>query len=112
MKIFKLILLLTFLFLFDTTFSQVENVPIANSVYTFLKEMKVKGILAFIREDDPVLSRFEVKHLLEKVNNQITELSATEKKLLNKYLTEFSDTIDPDSSTQLFNPQNGFFTDL
>ncbi len=112
MKILKLILLLTLFFLFDTTFSQVENVPITNSVYTFLKEMKVKGILSFIREDDPVLSRFEVKNLLEKVNNQITELSATEKKLLNKYLTEFSDTIDPDSSTQLFNPQNGFFTDL
>ena len=112
MKILKLILLLTLFFLFDTTFSQVENVPITNSVYTFLKEMKVKGILSFIREDDPVLSRFEVKHLLEKVNNQITELSATEKKLLNKYLTEFSDTIDPDSSTQLLNPQNGLFTDL
>ncbi len=112
MKIIKLILLLTLFFLFDTTFSQVENVPITNSVYTFLKEMKVKGILSFIREDDPVLSRFEVKDLLEKVNNQTTELSATEKKLLDKYLTEFSDTIDPDSSTQLFNPQNGFFTDL
>lgn len=112
MKIIKLILLLTLFFLFDTTFSQVENVPITNSVYTFLKEMKVKGILSFIREDDPVLSRFEVKDLLEKVNNQTTELSATEKKLLDKYLTEFSDTINPDSSTQLFNPQNGFFTDL
>ena len=112
MKIFKLILLLTFFFLADITFSQVENVPITNSVYTFLKEMKVKGILSFIREDDPVLSRFEVKDLLEKVNSQITELSSTEKKLLNKYLTEFSDTINPDSSTQLFNPQNGFFTDL
>ena len=79
MKIFKLILLLTFFFLFDTTFSQVENVPITNSVYTFLKEMKVKGILSFIWEDDPVLSRFEVKDLLEKVNSQITELSSTEK---------------------------------
>ncbi|MEO8231393.1 MAG: capsule assembly Wzi family protein [Ignavibacteriota bacterium] len=112
MKIFQLILLLTLFFLFDTTFSQVENVPITNSVYSFLKEMKVKGILSFIREDDPVLSRFEVKDLLEKVNNHITELSSTEKKLLNKYLTEFSDTINPDSSTQLFNPQDGFFTDL
>ena len=112
MKIFKLILLLAFFFLDDTTFSQVENVPLTNSVYTFLKEMKVKGILSFIREDDPVLSRFEVKDLLEKVNNQFTELSSTEKKLLDKYRIEFSDSIAPDSSTQLFNPPNNLFSDL
>ena len=59
--------------------------------------MKVKGIISFIREDDPVLSRFEVKDLLEKINTQVTELSSTEKKLLNKYRTEFSDSIDPDT---------------
>jgi hypothetical protein len=74
--------------------------------------MKVKGIISFIREDDPVLSRFEVKDLLEKINEEQTELSSTEKKLLNKYRFEFSDSIDPDTSTQLFNPQNGFFNDL
>ena len=61
MKLF-LIILLSFIILNSSlTFSQVENVPIENGVYTFLKEMKVKGILSFIREDDPVLSRFEVK---------------------------------------------------
>lgn len=110
-------LLLTILLSFITlssqfTFSQVENVQIEHGVYTFLKEMKVKGIISFIREDDPVLSRFEVKDLLEKINTQAAELSGTEKKLLSKYRFEFSDSIDPDTATQLFNPQNGFFTDL
>lgn len=112
MKIFKILLLIALILIANISFSQVENVPITNSVYTFLKEMKVKGILSFIREDDPVLSRFEVKELLEKVNTKTEQLSNTETKLLNKYRIEFSDTIDPDSSTQLFNPQNGFFTDL
>ena len=80
----KLSLISTLLFfsiLTSSTFSQVESVPINNSVYTFLKEMKVKGILSFIREDDPVLSRFEVNDLLEKVAMQGAELSSTEKKL-------------------------------
>jgi hypothetical protein len=112
MKIFKILLLIVLILITNISFSQVENVPITNSVYSFLKEMKVKGILSFIREDDPVLSRFEVKEFLEKVNTQKEQLSNTEIKLLNKYRIEFSDSVHPDSSTQLFNPQNGFFTDL
>jgi len=112
MKLF-LITLFSFITLSSQIlFSQVENVPITNGVYTFLKEMKVKRIIPFIREDDPVLSRFEVKDLLDTINSQSTELSSTEKKLLNKYRFEFSDSIDPDTTTQLFNPPNGFFTDL
>lgn len=94
------------------TFPQIESVPINNSVYTFLKEMKVKGILSFIREDDPILSRFEVRDLLNTVAQNQNELSATEKKLLKKYQIEFSDSINPDTSTQLFNPTTNFFGDL
>ncbi len=112
MKIFKLIFLIFFIFIVQTEFAQVENVQITNGVYTFLKEMKVKGIISFIREDDPVLSRFEIKDLLEKITLQTSELSSTEKKILNKYRIEFSDSIDPDTSTQLFNPQNELFSDL
>ncbi len=112
MRLFLIILLSFFTICSGFTFSQVENVQIQHGVYTFLKEMKVKGIISFIREDDPVLSRFEVKDLLEKINAKLTELSSTEKKLLNKYRFEFSDSIDPDTATQLFNPQHGFFTDL
>ncbi|HCY78008.1 MAG TPA: hypothetical protein DHV28_19045 [Ignavibacteriales bacterium] len=112
MRIISVLISMIAFFLMDITFSQVENVPITNGVYTFLKEMKVKGILSFIREDDPVLSRFEVKNLLEDVNNRNSELSSTEKKILAKYLVEFSDSINPDSSTQLFNPKHGLFSDL
>ncbi len=112
MKYFSVILLISCIFFIDVTFAQVENVPITNGVYTFLKEMKVKGLISFIREDDPVLSRFEVKDLLKKINSNSSQLSSTETKLLNKYWMEFSDSIEPDTLTQLFNPQNNFFSDL
>ena len=112
MKYFSVILLISCIFYTEVTFAQVENVPITNSVYTFLKEMKVKGLISFIREDDPVLSRFEVKDLLKKINSNSSQLSSTETKLLNKYWMEFSDSIEPDTLTQLFNPQNNFFSDL
>jgi hypothetical protein len=112
MKHFTLTILIFTLLFIDLAYSQVENVPITNSVYTFLKEMKVKGILSFIREDDPVLSRFEITDLLLKISNTKTELSVTEEKLMNKYITEFSNTTDSDTITQLFNPKNNFFSDL
>lgn len=105
-------LLLLLIISVNQNIAQVETVPSTNGVYIFLKEMKVKGVLDFIREDDPVLSRFEIKDLLNEISNHISELSRTEAKLLDKYLFEFSDSIHPDSSTQLFNPQNSFFSDL
>ena len=80
MKFFLIIILSFITLIFQATYAQVENVQIEHGVYTFLKEMKVKGIIPFIREDDPVLSRFEVKDMLEKINGRISELSSTEKK--------------------------------
>jgi hypothetical protein len=107
------ILILSYIIIFTSTSnSQVESVPIDNSVYTFLKEMKVKGILSFIREDDPVLSRFEVKALLDTIAQHDKELSSTETKLLQKYKAEFSDKIDYETATQLFNPRKDFFSEL
>ena len=112
MKNFLIFLTFSNILFTSITFSQVENVQLHHSVYTFLKEMKVKGVISFIREDDPVISRFEVKDLLEKIAMQESELSSAEKKLLRKYRIEFSDSIDPDTATQLFKPQNNFFSDL
>ncbi len=112
MKSFFILFTFVNILLGSITFSQVENVQLHHSVYTFLKEMKVKGIISFIREDDPVISRFEVKDLLEKIAAQVSELSNTEKKLLQKYRLEFSDSIKPDTATQLFNPQHNLFSDL
>ena len=112
MKIFSSFFLFFWILNISQVSAQVENVQITHGVYTFLKEMKVKGILDFIREDDPVLSRFEIKKLLDNVESNRSRLSETKKKILNKYLIEFSDNIKDTVATQLFNPENGFFTDL
>ena len=112
MKNFMIFIVLSTVLFSSMTYSQVENVQLHHGVYTFLKEMKVKGIIPFIREDDPVISRFEVKDLLEKITAQETELSSTEKKILQKYRLEFIDSIDPDTSSQLFNPKDNLFSDL
>ena len=106
------LLFISLLLLSSFVYAQVENVPIYNPVYTFLKEMEVKKIISFIRDDDPVLSRYEVVDLLNTIASQLPDLSETEKKFLKKYQIEFSDSIDPDTTTQLFNPQTNFFSDL
>ena len=69
--------------------AQVENVHLDNDVYEFLKEMKVKGILEYISEDNPNLSRKEVQQLLLACENQKENLSNTELERLEKYKEEF-----------------------
>ena len=80
MKNLLSIIIITVFSLIEIVFPQVENVQITHGVYTFLKEMKVKRVISFIRDDDPVLSRFEIENLLEDINNHSAELSSTEKK--------------------------------
>jgi len=103
--------LLIVLFLSKLTFSQVENVPLTNHVYTFLKEMKVKNILNYISEDVPNLSRFEIKNFLETIKKSTDRLSSTEKDLLKRYEMEFCyDSLNDVTSTRLFTPGTGFIT--
>jgi len=59
------VLFLIFLFSISIK-AQQENVPLDHDVYTFLKEMKVKGILDQIHDDSPNMSRFEVKNILKR----------------------------------------------
>lgn len=100
------------LFFAVVIYPQVENVQLTHPVYTFLKEMKVKGILDFIKEDDPLLSRFEVKDLLELISSHQNDLSKTEKSILIKYQTEFSDIMDEENVSVLLNPTISFFDEL
>lgn len=109
----NIILLLSFVISFQTiTNGQVENVQITHPVYTFLKEMKVKGLIDYFREDESVISRFEVKDLLDTLSKNQNLLSSTEKKLLEKYFIEFSDKLNEESTAYLFNPENSFFSNL
>jgi hypothetical protein len=84
----KIISLLLFVIVMPV-FSQQENVPLDHPVYIFLKEMKVKGILDNIYEDNPNLSRKEVWNFLEEIRKNGKKLSETETGLLNKFADEF-----------------------
>lgn len=69
--------------------AQIENVPLNNPVYDYLKEMNIKRIIQGYNDDDPNLSRFQVADFLKTIELKGNELSATEKKLLKKYLIAF-----------------------
>lgn len=112
MKFFKIIFLASILSTQLTLFSQVENIQLNHPVYIFLKEMNVKGLVEYIKEDDPVMSRFEVIRLLNQIKPNESFLSSTEKNLLKKYLAEFSDDLNSENTSQLFNPTNDFISEL
>ncbi|MBU1099389.1 MAG: capsule assembly Wzi family protein [Bacteroidetes bacterium] len=69
--------------------AQVENVHMTNDVYEFLKEMKVKGIIENISDDNPNLSFGRVKDLLVRIEEKYQQLSLTELARLKKYRDEF-----------------------
>ena len=86
----KILVLIIVLFLtFNKVNAQVENVPLDNPVYEYLKEMRVKRIIPELNDDNPNLSRFEVADYLDKIQGKGNELSKTENKLLKKYMDEF-----------------------
>ncbi len=93
-------------------FGQHDNVPIDHYVYHFLKEMKVKGIIKDVHDDNPVMSRYEVRKHLEFLNEKINELSANEKRFLIKYQNEFyDDKADSSNTFQFFGTGSGFSSD-
>lgn len=92
-------------------FAQVENVPLENGVYTFLKEMEVKQIIHGINEDVPNLRYGEVKEFLKEIELKKVELSSTELALLKKYQDEFyNEQINEENSWELFGKQPNLFT--
>lgn len=70
-------------------FSQIENVPLENPVYDFMKEMRIKHVITDFYDDDPNMSRFQVAERLREMFRKKSQLSKTETKLLNKYMIEF-----------------------
>jgi hypothetical protein len=112
MKIVLRYSIIVILLLNSLVFPQVENVPLNHPVYTFLKEMKVKNIIAYISEDVPNLSRFQVKDYLMQVEEKLGELSNTERDFFNRYKVEFYEFIDPENTTYFFHPEKKFGTSL
>ncbi len=99
----KLASIITIIILFTlTTFAQVENIQIDNPVYSFLKRMKVKGIIESIHDDVPNMSRSEVNGLLTLIKEQEEKLSPTEKQKLNRFIENFSGITRGENVTNLW----------
>jgi hypothetical protein len=94
MKTRLLYFLIVIVLTMSNTFSQVENVPLTHPVYL------------------PNLSRFEVRKHLETIDNKSSELSLTERKLLNRYKAEFYESLDAGTATYFFHPEKSFSTSL
>lgn len=83
--------------------AQVENVPIDDPVYLFIKEMRVKGLIKDYDNGLSGLSRFQVVNYLKEVKNSNAKLSVTEKSLLERYLVNFDPArINKNNTMSLF----------
>lgn len=99
--------------LMSEVFAQQETVPLDHDIYLFLKEMKVKQIITNIHEDNPSMSRYEIKTLLKEAKQKQDELSNTEQNLLSKYSDEFLDKeMDKSNTFQIFGSSENASSDL
>ena len=83
------VLCLGFFVLTTQLFSQIENVPVANPVYDFLKRMEVKEIITGYYDAVPPISRADVAKFLLEVDKQRPRLSATDRGILDDFKVEF-----------------------
>lgn len=97
------IFLIVFLIISEMSIAQVENVPIDDPVYLFIKEMRVKGLIKDYDDGLSGLSRFQVVNYLKEVKNSKAKLSATEKSILERYLVNYDPSlINKKTSMSLF----------
>ena len=86
----KYFLLLLFFFLIaKTSYSQVELVPPAHSVYEFLDRMLTNKIIDDYSNSMAPISRREIAGFLKVIDSKRKKISNTDRSLLDYYLTEF-----------------------
>ncbi len=76
-------------------FSQVEDIPISNSVYNFLMRAEVRGFLPHFSTTKLPLQRREVIHALKQIRSNEQYLSNSEKQSLLYFEKEFRIAYEP-----------------
>lgn len=105
----KVLFLCSVLFLCARLNAQVENVPLEDEVYGFLKKLSVKKIIGSIDDDNPNLSTFEVSQLLKTALKKSKQLSEVERKLISKFRVKYDyEYMNSENSYQLIGSENGF----
>ncbi|KXK05743.1 MAG: hypothetical protein UZ04_CHB001000515 [Chlorobi bacterium OLB4] len=89
--------------------AQIENVPIDEPVYNFLKNMSVKGLIGSIRDDNPNLSKDDISDFLGEIESKKDELSEVDRKLLYRYQVQYDyKVMNDENSFQLIKSKYGF----
>lgn len=103
MKKISLTIILS-LFLTQLLLSQIELVPVSHKVYPFLNVLHKKGIIENYNNANIPFDRKQVTGYLSGINKNISELTNSEKSLLNELLIEFSYDMERsmDKSVSLF----------
>lgn len=105
MKLF----LLTILLFTITLHSQAVFEPVESDVYGFLERQSVKGLISFNSEIKPLL-RSELTSKLLKLNDMRSELSNTDKDLLDFYMDEYHHEIKMQQTDGIFNADLRFLS--
>ncbi len=69
--------------------AQVENVPVGNPVYSFLKRMELKGVIENYRDAILPLSRNQISIFLQQTIEKQSTLTETERLKLEEFFVEF-----------------------
>jgi hypothetical protein len=91
------ICLLIILFIQPLSLSQVENIPVENTVYDFLKIMQIKGIIQEYDDFLLPLSRQEISDLIRTIKGKERELSRIESEILDIFIKKFNVNDKPSS---------------
>lgn len=73
----------------ESVLAQLENVPVSNPVYEFLKRMRVKDVVRRYNSAVLPLSRKEVAEYLLEADRHRGEMTETEQESMDDFLTEF-----------------------
>ncbi|MCX7879252.1 MAG: hypothetical protein N2517_01155 [Ignavibacteria bacterium] len=101
----------------ETSFSQVENVPTSNPVYSFLKRLQIQGILKNVSFFRIPFTRGEVVEMLKLAKDSSYLLSTSDLNLLNTFLSEFDiipekvSVLIPSETDSLFISINDLFSE-
>src|ERR1035437_6792701 len=89
MKNFHLLILLFYIFIFESFISaQTVYEPVGNDIYSFLSLLSQKGIIEFNDQVKPVSRKYIAQKLLE-INSKSDQLTSLEKEEASFYNKEF-----------------------
>lgn len=102
----RLIVIIVIVVVTTPLFAQVENVPVNNPVYTFLKRMELKGVIENYHDNILPISRREIATFLNTINKEENRLTETEQNQLRDFLIEFQFDISQSIDSSYFLIEN------